>query len=153
MSFPDDLSLVFASSLTEVISTVAGITLRAQPPDHDDSFANYEMIGIMHLNGANRGMLFISASEASMRVLCAAILGLAQHEVKKDDMRDALCEIVNMTAGNAKLRLSNTDYTFSLSVPFLISGENMMIFTKKREPILSSVLSDDRVSLGMKMTY
>ena len=153
MNIPDDLSRIFANSLEEVVFTVAGVTLRVLPPECEADEAGKEMIGIMHLNGRNRGMLFISAAEDSIRALCAAMLGIPQHEVAKDDMRDALCELVNMTAGNAKLRLSNTDYTFTLTVPFLISGENMMIFTKKREPILSCVLSDDRVSLGMKMTY
>ena len=149
----NDLGIIFADSLAEVVYTVAGIELSVMPPNHDDSFLSYEMIGIMHLNGKNCGMLFVSAAEASVRVLCAAILGMPQHELGKDDMRDTLCELVNMTAGNAKLRLGNTDYTFTLTVPFLISGEGMMIFTKKRERIISSVLSNDTISLCLKMIY
>ena len=149
MSISNDLGPIFADSLAEVVSTVSGITLRVLPSEHDTGFD--EMVGIMCLNGKDNGTVFISAAEASMRALCSAMIGIPKAEVTRDDMYDTLCELVNMTAGNAKLRLTSADCTFTLSVPFLISGENMAISTKKRESIISNVLTDGKISLGLKI--
>jgi len=147
----DELGFVFADALGEVISKVTGISLNNSVLENDDSFD--EMIGIMNLIGKNDGMIFVSAKEAGMRTLCSLMIGIPQHEVTKDDICDMLCEFVNMTAGNAKLRLSNASYSFALSLPFVISGQNMVIRTKKKEHIVTRILSNDNIALKIKVLH
>jgi len=147
----DDLGFVFADALAEVISKVSGVSLKNSVLPYHDGFD--EMIGIMNLSGNNSGMLLITAKEAAMRVLCSLMIGIPEDEVTKDDIFDMLCELVNMTAGNAKLRLSNVSYSFALSLPFLISGDNMAIRIKKNEHIVTRVLSDGQTSLTIKVVH
>ena len=151
ISSADELGPVFADVLTEVVSTMSGFSLNVLSSERDAGFD--ERIGMMNLNGEKSGMLFISAGEADMRILCSFIIGVPKDEVTKDDIDDALCELVNMTAGNAKLRLSGTDYTFNLSPPFIISGKNMSIVTKKRTSVVSRVLGDGEISVKLKVVY
>ena len=151
MNVLEELGFIFADALADVISKVSGISLNNSVSERDDSFD--EMIGIMHLSGKNNGMIFVSAKEAAMRTLCSHMLGIRRNEVTKEDIGDTLCEFVNMTAGNAKLRLSNASYSFMLSLPFIISGENMEIHTKKKEHVITRVLSGGKISLMLKFIH
>ena len=151
MNVLDDLGFIFADALAEVISKVSGISLNNSVLEHDG--AADEMIGVMNLNGKSGGTFFVSAREADMRTLCSHMIGVPLHEVTKEDIGDTLCEFVNMTAGNAKLRLSSASYSFMLTVPFIISGGNLAIHTKKKKHITARVLSDGKISLKVKFIH
>ena len=147
----DQLGSIFAGALAEIISTTSGFSLDISSPEDDACFD--EMAGVMSLNGKNHGMIFISAGEPAMRVLCSFMTGISKDEVTKDDINDALCELVNMTAGNAKLRFNDADPMFTLSPPFVISGKNMSLITKKRINVISRVLRDGEISLKLKVFF
>jgi CheY-specific phosphatase CheX len=149
----DTIGAVFTDALAEIIRTVSGFTLEIKETEADSKF--YGMTGMMSLNSKNQGMLFISAGEASMRVLCSFMTGVPANEVTAGDMQDALCELVNMTAGNVKIRISEEDYMFTLVPPFIISGEKMELVTKRRVRVISSTLSDspDNILIRLKIVY
>jgi len=147
----DELGAVFADSLAEVISKISGFSLEVLSSAPDADFAG--MIGAMCLNSKKRGMVFISAGEHNMRVLCSFMTGVPKNEITKDDIQDALCELVNMTAGNAKLRINDENYIFTLSSPFIIDGENMSIITKKRVYVVSRILGDGEIFVKLKIVY
>jgi CheY-specific phosphatase CheX len=161
MSAPtiDDLAGVVAVSLAEVLSTCVGIeadirdlgsgdTVRGS----DDGIAGSSeqplfsaMTGAMSLIGGKPGMLFVSASEADVTSLCAAMIGVSEGEVTKADAEDSLCEVVNMTAGSAKLRIGGS-HAFTLSSPFVIRGEGVSIATKKRSHVAARALEGGGLS-------
>ena len=147
----DKLSYIFVDALTEVISKMAGISFDVLSSEADNSFK--EITGVMSLNGKNHGMLFISAEENVMRIICSYMTGIPRDEITKDDIEDALCELVNMTAGNAKLRTNNTEQTYMLTPPFVISGENMSINTKKRINVISRVMGDGKIAVKLKVIF
>jgi len=147
----NELGDIFAETLSAIVSTVSGFSLDVLPEEQDTGF--YEIAGVMSLTGNKRGMVFISAAEADMRTLCSFITGTPANEVTKDDIEDSLCELVNMTAGGAKLQLTGTDYLFSLSWPFVIKGSGMSISTKNNVRVISRILSDGEISLGIKVVY
>ena len=147
----DQLGFIFANALTEIISTTSGFSLDIFSPEEDCGF--YEMTGIMSLGGKNHAMLFISAEESAMRVLCSFMTGVSKDEVTKDDIYDALCELVNMTAGSAKLRFNDAEQIFTLSPPFVISGKNMSLITKKRVHVISRVLGDGEIFVKLKVVF
>ena len=145
------LGLIYSGALTEVVSTVAGIHLEVKSRETDNGFD--EVTGVMYMNGRKNGMLFVSASEAHARVICSRIIGVTPDEVTKDDIDDAMCELVNMTAGSAKLRLSHTDYMFTLLQPFVITGKDVAIITKSITHVVSGTLSDGEISIKFKAVY
>jgi len=147
----ENLGYFFADALKEVVLTTSGFSFDILPPENDVAFD--EMTGIMSLNGNGSGMVFVSAKEHAIRVLCSFMTGVQRDEVTKDDICDTLCELVNMTAGNAKLRFHDTQYMFSLSPPFVISGENVSMITKKGVHTISRILSDGELSLKLKVVF
>jgi len=147
----DVLGAIFAGALAEVISTVSGISPGVLSSDRDADFD--DIIGLMSLNGAKSGIVFISAGEADMRLLCSRMTGVPKEDVTKADMDDALGEIVNMTAGNAKLRFSDAEYMFTLSLPFVISGKGMSIGAKKNSHVITKRLGNGEITLKLKVVY
>ena len=148
----DELGGVFTETLREVISTVSGFSLDILPGEYDPVFN--DIVGIMNLNNDRCAMMvFVSAQEADMRVLCSYMTGVPEPEVSKEDIEDALCEFANMTAGNVKLRLNTAESVFNLTMPFVIRGENMSVNIKRKLHVFSRTLSNDRVSVKLKVIY
>ncbi len=151
LSALDKLGFLFADVTSEIVSKIAGFSLAIASSDQDGKFR--EMVGVMQLSGKNSGTLFISAYEHDLRALCSAMAGMPASEVSQADMDDALCELVNMVAGNAKLRLGNTAYSFSLTTPFLLKGKSISLSTKKRIPIIARTLACEELSLKLKVIF
>jgi len=156
----DKIGFIFADALKEVISTTTGFSFEisskcssseSNSEKHDFDFD--EIIGLMSLNGKNHGMVFISAEETAMRIICSFMTGIPKNELTKNDIEDALCELVNMTAGNAKLRFNATEQSYSLSPPFLFRGENISVTTKKRVSVISKVLGNSEISIKLRVVF
>ena len=146
-----ELGLVYLEALKEVISTVTGIHLQVGSRQSNKDFD--DITGVMYLNGKKSGMLFVTANKDDVRVLCSHFIGVPLEEVTPDDLEDAMCEFVNMTAGNAKLRLTDTDYMFTLLQPFVITGKDVTIVTKKITQVEAGTLTNGEVSISFKAVY
>jgi len=151
MEMSDKLGHIFSEALSEVVATVSGVQLQEKSHDNDNSYD--DMTGIMVLKGKENGILSVSAKISVARELCSKIIGISAAEVTDDDIADTMCELVNMTAGSAKLRLSDTDYFFTLTQPFVIKGNDVSIITKNITNILASTLSNDDISIKLKAIY
>jgi len=147
----DKLSFIFIDALKEIISKMAGFSIDVLSSEVDSSF--HDLTGVMSLNGKNHGMLFISAEESVMQIICSFMTGIPLNEISRDDIDDALCELVNMTAGNAKLRANNTELTYTITPPFVINAENMSINTKKRINVVSRVLGNGDLAVKLKVVF
>ena len=137
----------FTDAFLEVVLTSTGIPLQVLSSKSDMSFA--EITGVMNLNGSKHGVLFISAGVASIQGLFAHMTGTPKDEITQEDILDTICELVNMTAGNAKLRLG--DDQFILSAPFALRGENMTMILKKRVRVLTWVIGNDEITFQLKV--
>jgi len=145
------LGTIYLNSLAEVISTTTGIHLHVKTQEIDFSFN--EIVGVMSLDGQKNGMLFISAKAPDIRLLCSNMIGVPINDVTNDDIDDTMCEIVNMAAGSAKVRLSDTYYMFSLSQPFVIKGKDVSFVTKSPTEVSSGTLGNNDLSIKLKITY
>jgi len=151
MDIVDKLGLIYTESLAEVISTVSGIYLQIECQKSNNEFD--DITGVMILNGKESGVLTVSGKAPDVRILCSNMIGVPLDDVTDDDIDDTMCELVNMTAGNAKLRLSDTDYMFTLTQPFVIKGKDVSIVTKSITKVIASTLSNDEISVKMKVVY
>ena len=148
MDAEETLGVVFSDALAEVIATVTSVYLQCAPSDDDAGLD--DITGVMSLSSKKGGILFITANEADIRELCSCMTGAAVEELTEKDVEDTLCEFVNMTAGNAKLRLSDPDYMFTLSTPFVIKGKDMSIAAKSRTTVISRAFGNGEISLKLK---
>jgi len=151
MNTDDRLELIFSDVLKEIVSTISGFSLEVLSGEEDKSFE--DMIGVMSLNGRSNIMLFVSAKETDMRILCSYMTGIPLDEVTENDTEDALCELVNMAAGSAKLRLGGSDYVYTLSPPFAVKGQNMSIAAKNKTHVISRVLGNGEISVKLKLFH
>ena len=147
----NNLGVIFSDALAEVIATVTSVYLQIIPSEEDPGFE--EITGFMSLNGNNNGMVFISADEKTMRSICSFMTGLRISDIVVKDVEDALCELVNMTAGSAKLRFNSAEEAYSLSPPFIFRGSNMTIIPKKRVNIISTTLGNGDISIKLKVVF
>ena len=145
------LGTIYLNALAEVISTTTGIHLHVKSQENDFSFG--DITGVMSLDGQKKGMLFVSAKIADVRVLCSNMIGVPLADVVNDELDDTVCELVNMTAGSAKVRLSDTDYMFSLTQPFVIKGKDMSLVTKASTDITSGTLGNNDITIKLKIVY
>ena len=151
MSMLERLGRVYLEALMEVIATVTGIHMEIGSREHNKDFN--DVTGVMYLHGNKDGVLFVTANEDDARALCSRFIGVAPGEVQPDDLDDVMCELVNMTAGNAKLRLGDTDYMFTLLQPFVIKGKGVSIATKSITQVESGTLTDGNISVSYKVIY
>jgi len=147
----DELVVVFIDAFTEVISTSTGVKLDVISSSNESSLEDYN--GVISLSGSKPGMLFISAGYDDSVILCSKMTGVLKEEITKDDIIDTLCEFANMTAGNTKLRLGNSEYMYTLSSPFFLEGKDISIITKKKVRVVSTVFGNDAVTIKMKLVY
>jgi CheY-specific phosphatase CheX len=148
LTYTDELGLVFAEAISDIVLKFSGVSLNAISSEPDESFET--ITGVMSLAGERGGTLLISASEADMRVFCSRMTAVPIGKVTPEETEDALCELVNMTAGSAQQRLSGMGHAFTLTMPFVLRGENMRMRAKKRVEIVSKFMSDGELSLKLK---
>jgi CheY-specific phosphatase CheX len=137
----------FTDAFLEVVLTSAGTSFQVLSSESDMSFA--EITGVMNLNGDKQRILFISADTASVKTLFSRMTATPKDTITQDDIYDTLCELVNMTAGNAKLRLG--DERLILSAPFILRGENMMIIPKRKVRVLTWAIGDNDITFQLKV--
>jgi CheY-specific phosphatase CheX len=144
-----DLGRLFAEVLIEVAEKSTGCALQVKSSDQDAGL--FGMTGVMNLNGQKQMLLFITMDVIAIRLLCSKMIGVPQRDVTADDMIDTISELVNMTAGNAKLRLGDTDHKFSLTTPFTITGSNVSVVMKKRVNVISMAIGNDEISMKLML--
>jgi CheY-specific phosphatase CheX len=130
---------------------VTGIHLQAGSRESNKELG--DITGVMYLHGKKDGVLFVTANVDDIRILCSSFIGVSPEEVTEDDLDDLMCEVVNMTAGNAKLRFGDTDYMFSLLQPFVIKGKDVSIVTKSITHVEAGTLTDGEISVSYKVIY
>ena len=147
----DQVGAIFTDATAEVFAASTGLDFKVFPCECDIKLD--DMVSFLTLFGENNGMLFISASETVSRTLCANMTGAKASEVLVDDINDALCELANMVAGNAKLRFNNAGSVYSLSPLFLIRGKDMSLQSKKRVAIFTKHLTCGDLSILLKVVF
>ena len=149
LDMAETLGEIFTEALMEVVAKVAGIGAEVVSADRDAALDS--RAAFIRMNGAHGGMLLLSAEDDGIRGLCSYMEGIPESEVTREDMDDVLCELANMTAGIAELRLSGTEYRFTLSSPFVITGEGMTVTTKKRTEVISRTLGGEHMLIKLKV--
>ena len=100
--------------------------------------ANYEMFGdftaVAGVTGGIDGDFCFSVPAKTATAISSAML---MEEIQPDDkatITDAMAEMLNIIAGGAKRRLSETQYKFDMSLPNIITGKNHNVIHNKKVP-------------------
>ncbi|MDQ3001950.1 MAG: chemotaxis protein CheX [Fibrobacterota bacterium] len=115
----------FIVSNMETFSKMVGV--EAKPGKlmlKKDAKLDYDVSGIIGLSGKVIGTVAISFPEATAITVCNKFMS-ADYANLHDDILDAVGELVNIVAGNAKKGLS--DFNIEISLPTVVMGRNHRI--------------------------
>jgi len=110
----------FISSIQNVFSTMLQLPVTVNPPAiKKDRKATYDVSGIIGMSGDVSGSVILSFSKETSAKLVTVFCG-AELEPDNPDFTDAVGELVNMVAGNAKGMFKDRDV--SISCPSVVIG-------------------------------
>lgn len=130
----------------EVKYVPEGVTL---PPDEPSK------VGYIQLTGDWEGTVTLFCPESLACKATASMFEMSEDEVSNEEIRDALGELTNMTAGNINTQLLKNS---NISQPFVTAGDDHSVpggkiarqlgFLCEGKPLLATVLEKDRRERG-----
>lgn len=126
----DELTSRLTSNIQEVFSTMVGMDDLLHLPRHAGPPATFEnsITAMVGLTGAYSGLVCLHAPIGLAISFTSGMLGMEVTEFD-DDVRDAIGEIANMTAGSFKQHLSSGGADIKLSTPSVVSGKEYFVST------------------------
>lgn len=119
----------FIVSNLETFAKMVGAEAKpSKPVLKQDARLDYDISGIIGLSGKIIGTVAMSFPEASALAICNKFMGADLREMNAEIL-DAVGELVNIVAGNAKKGLSEFD--IEISLPSVIVGRNHRIVEPK----------------------
>lgn len=114
----------FLSSAKSVLTTMAQITMAAQPPVKvNTSIPQGDLAGIMPMaTDTIVGQLVISFEDATILAIASNML-MEKFTVVDDDIIDTVGEITNMVAGGAKALISE-EHNFGMARPISVTKKD-----------------------------
>jgi TRAP-type C4-dicarboxylate transport system permease small subunit len=123
-----NIEQIIAESVHEVFETLIFILPDDGPPrERLEGKFKGEVIASIQITGDVSGILTMTSSRALAGTLTRNMLGLPDDSYSPEDVYDCTGEIVNIITGNIKTRCLDQGLTFSLSIPTVASGEQMVI--------------------------
>jgi chemotaxis protein CheX len=90
-----------------------------------EQFYNWDISGLINLTGEVNGIVAISMkTETAIKIV--DLITKIEHKYLDDDIIDAVGEIINIIAGNAKKELEEK-FKITISLPHIIKGKAHMI--------------------------
>lgn len=124
----------FLKAVQNVFETMINIPYTLGKPSlKKDTTTSYEVSGSIGISGEVVGCVVVSFPEAIALQLASALLGEELKQVD-EDCTDAIGEIANMVAGDAKKEFPKGNTT--ISVPSVVIGKHRIAFPKG-VPIIS----------------
>lgn len=135
----------FLEGTVQVIKTMCQCAevKRTQMVLKDDYTMYGDISGVMGISGKVRGSVAVTFPKDLAAKLVASMLGMEVEAVPKNDIHDGVGELINMISGNAKTKLSGTDYSFNISLPTIVAGPQHEILHKSDSPCIMITFEAD----------
>jgi len=124
----------FIIAVSRTLETMVGCKVTREPPQvKKDKSALYPVSGIIGLSGVIVGTVVLTMSE-TLALKSASAMLMESYTDFDNDVFDAVGELTNVIAGNAKAQLE--EYKLSLSLPNVIYGKDAELrFPERCQPI------------------
>ena len=134
----------FINAVRRLFKTMTDLPLRVgQPGLNQDAHPHHDVCGIIDLSGDVRGRVVVSMSEPLATTLASELLGDPVAQMSGDCV-DAVGEIANMIAGNARTDFPEGSHT--ISVPRVVIGREKVPYSD-RIPVISIPCETDKGAL------
>lgn len=144
----------FSDAVTEVINTAANLELHEINAD-SICHGKYTGIvsGVMLLTGERNAVLSLTISQYEAAALVSYMTGNLPEELGKEEICDGIAELVNMTAGRAKVKLKGTEYHFNITPPFSILGRDYSTVYKSGIPRIHKKFAAGDMVISLEVAY
>ncbi len=134
----------FITAVQNIFNTMIDVPFKLGKPSlKKDRIPSYEISSIIGLSGGVTGCVVINLSEPIALQLVSSLLGEEVTELN-EDCTDAIGEIANMIAGNAKTDFPSEET--SISVPSVIMGKHKVSYPSGL-PIITIPLETEKGEL------
>ena len=117
----------FIDGTLTVLETMAFTNAEAgKPYAKKDQVAQGDVSGVIGLTGQVNATISVSFSEKSILVIVSNMLGEEMKEID-DDIKDAVGELLNMIAGQARNGLAALGKQLRAAIPSVVTGKNHTI--------------------------
>jgi chemotaxis protein CheX len=145
------LILPFVNAVRAVFSTMVGVqTTVSRPTFKAEPAPSYDVSGIIGFSGQITGSVVVSFQQSAALKLASAFAGVPI-EPGSADFADAIGELANMIAGNAKKDLGASA---NISIPSVVIGPNHTVARLSGVPCLvipcSTPVGDFAVEINIK---
>lgn len=124
----------FVGSIINVFKTMLGEEVKVSKPIlKKDDLVTAEVSGIIGLSGEVQGSVVLSFERDAACKIASKFAG-AEMTLESTDFCDAIGELANMVAGNAKKDF--TGYEASISLPSVIIGKGHTVSQSKARPYI-----------------
>lgn len=126
---------------------------RGQPGLSDGSKRAREVMALIGLSGAVRGTIGLSIPETTAMAMSGRLL-MTEVAAMDETVSDAISELVNIIAGNAKAKLSEqVGVTLDLTLPTVISGDEYRVYSPSKAIWLEVPFSSDLGDFSLRVTF
>ena len=109
----------------EVFETMIFMSI-TEKEDQETEIVGDTYLGTISFKGDIQGSLGVTFEESAAKAVAASMLCLEPDEaVSDEDLADAVGEVANMVMGGVKSRLQDEIGSIEISIPTVISGQNL----------------------------
>lgn len=124
----------FVESVQHVFSTMLQTEVTVDAPKiRDDSEPSFDVSAVISMSGDITGTVVLSFPTESAERLVSIFIGM-EVDADNEDFSDAIGELINMIAGNAKVKFEGKSVT--IGIPSVVIGKNHRVFPHKDVPII-----------------
>ena len=137
-----DLGSEIIAGVKDVFSTMLMVELESGDVfENQDVGIKSNITSMIGVGGGLRGMLAVHCPANVAQAITGAFLGMDVDELD-EDVKDAIGEIANMTAGNLKVSCAKNGVDIELAIPTSIVGDSFVV---------SGVADSNRLVIPFKM--
>lgn len=142
--FDDHVLKPFRLSIQEIFQTMVLHDLEEIETYRSSGMFHFgDVTARMTLDGDCEGGISLTMDEPLARIVISSIMGRDPMELEESEILDGAGELINMIAGGAKARLSQSDWHFSLSSPTVETGQKQTVFFQQDIPCAVMVFTVD----------
>lgn len=150
-----DVSFInpFLEAVISVLGTMAGVAATpGKPFINTTRTATGDVTGLIGITGHSAGAMSLTLSKGAILLIVNNMLQESYAELN-DDIADAVGELTNMIAGQARMHLSQQGLNFSASTPSVIMGKGHRLSHMSGSPILSIPFATEGGDLVVEVSF
>jgi len=143
----------FISATLNVLETMAFTKAEAGKPYlKKDQIASGDVSGVIGLTGEVSGTFSVSYTEKSILAIVSNMLGEEIREIN-EEIKDAVGEITNMIAGQARQELDQLGRSLQAAIPTVIMGKNHTVTHVTAYPIIAIPFSTSNGGFTIEVCF